>query len=322
MGTIAIPAAITTAAAAATVLASGCAAQDGSAGEPEPEPEPEPESHNTPGSGHMRATLCSLTAQQQQDVDCLPLYPGQDLAGAALRVRALQHELAAYQLGTDGTPSTQPSSLPVLARGRNWPGHYFQVDEFILWKGAVAALHSAVISTKERLEGNCLCSLKNTSKQATTRAAQLATVSVSSDFVLFGHSSSKRKAVRQNLFKLAELGLADRILEVGFNAGHSAALFCYGWDMRELRLARGRERHEAPIAERALPTKVACLYTGFDLCEHKYAQLCFEALRSVYGGSRQMEFVPPPLAHCPGHGLKNIEMALIYGTILLLVSTS
>ena len=40
------------------------------------------------GGGPSLELLQLLTAQQQQDVDCLPLYPGQDLTGAALRVRA------------------------------------------------------------------------------------------------------------------------------------------------------------------------------------------------------------------------------------------
>ena len=34
------------------------------------------------------------------------------------------------------------------------------------------------------------------------------------------------------------------------------------------------------------PAKAQCSYTGFDLCEHEYAQLCFDALYGVYGESR------------------------------------
>ena len=343
-GSRAATAAAAAAAVSITVLACSCVAEEAGRSvpeldpEPEPEPELEPEPEPEPAGKQVGFSAAAVRTevvdwhdrttayendhykkvykkatdererQQPQPADCQPLmalYPGQDLYAAALRVQALRQELAAcHQLQQQGADATAPlpSPLPSLARGRNWPGHYFQVDEFMLWKGAVAALHSAVISTKERLEGNCLCSLKSKSKQTIRKGAN-GEVVASSDFVL---ELGKRKTVRQNLFLLAELGLADSILEVGFNAGHSAALFCYGWDMRELRLARGRAappeqpagddevaQPPPPKEESKSPTtEPQCSYTGFDLCEHEYAQLCFDALHRVYGDSRQMELVP------------------------------
>ena len=178
---------------------------------------------------------------------CLPTYEGQDLEAAALRVQQLATVVAAPQ---------QIGTASVLRE--------FCVDEFMLWKGAIEAVHRCVLATGERLEGNCLCSLRYNAagKQRGSGGG----------FVL---ERGKRNAVRCNLYLLAQLGLADSVLEVGSNAGHSCALFCFGWDMRG-----GGTRQS---------------YLGFDLCEHEYAAPCFEALRRIYapaGSDRKMELVP------------------------------
>mmetsp|Transcript_69048 Transcript_69048/g.174014 ORF Transcript_69048/g.174014 Transcript_69048/m.174014 type:complete len:756 (-) Transcript_69048:94-2361(-) len=240
-------------------------------------------------------TLAPWSAEAATQPCYLPLYLGQDLTGAALRVQALQYELAAYRQRQQGQGAGKVRSPKLQGLpDHNWPRHCFDVDEFMLWRGQIAALHKAVIRTKERLEGNCLCTLKKTNvsnKMENGGAAKSA-------FVL---EMGKLKAVRRNLFLLAELGIADRILEVGFNAGHSAAVFLYGWEMRDLRLAReSAAMLEQPLSEGidSLPLVAKshrgasrCSYIGFDLCEHEYTKLCFDTLRDIYGDKRQMELV-------------------------------
>jgi hypothetical protein len=117
-----------------------------------------------------------------------------------------------------------------------------------------------VLGTGERMEGNCLCRLNKNVRRG------------ENGFVL---ERGKKNAVRRNLFQLAR-DHADSILEVGFNAGHSCALFCYGWDMRDV-----ESRQSAPSTGRGSGYK----YLGFDLCEHDYARPCFEELRRIYVGN-------------------------------------
>jgi hypothetical protein len=77
-----------------------------------------------------------------------------------------------------------------------------------------------------------------------------------SDFALHGQN---KEAARDNLFCLSKASSA--LVEVGFNGGHSAALFFYA-------------NPDASLL-------------SFDLCDHRYTELCLDYLETKYS----IEFV-------------------------------
>ncbi len=94
----------------------------------------------------------------------------------------------------------------------------------------IRALHNIVLTSGEILEGNCFYYHQ--------------TLQLSPEL-----QSKQRNLLRASFSK-------QRILEIGFNAGHSLLLFLLN----------------APTAK----------YTVFDICEHSYVKPCFEYLRLAF----------------------------------------
>ncbi len=121
---------------------------------------------------------------------------------------------------------------------------------------------SKTASTSRRnfsgLEGNCLCTLHLENR-------------------LFYLQGGQKTAVRRNLFALAVCPVwrISSMLEVGFNAGHSASIVCYAWEYRAAYF---------PDAAGTLHR-----YAGFDLCEHGYTRPCFDVLQDEYSGGNAGE---------------------------------
>jgi len=107
----------------------------------------------------------------------------------------------------------------------------FDLDEFIKTDDIIN-LNKIIYETNEKMEGN----------------------------ILYRHHSNfelhlkNKEAARSNLYCLSNM--SAEILEIGFNGGHSGALYFYA--NPKLRLV------------------------AFDLCVHKYAELCFNYLNTKY----------------------------------------
>jgi len=95
----------------------------------------------------------------------------------------------------------------------------------------VQDLNNIIISTNERLEGNCLYLHLGIGR--------------------IRYENGETEKLRQNLYKLAKN--ASNILEIGFNGGHSCALFIYANPNIKI--------------------------LAFDLCEHKYTEHCANYLK-------------------------------------------
>ncbi len=94
----------------------------------------------------------------------------------------------------------------------------------------IHALHNIILNSGELLEGNCFYY-----HQTTQLSPEL--------------QSKQRNLLRASFNK-------QRIMEIGFNAGHSLLLFLLN----------------APTAE----------FTVFDICEHKYTRPCFNYLTAAF----------------------------------------
>jgi len=95
-----------------------------------------------------------------------------------------------------------------------------------------AKLISIVKETGETLENNCVYDIKGSKKTASLFSKQ------------------------RNLYSISKYG-GNNIIEIGFNAGHSALIFLL-----------------------ANPDSVIWC---FDICTHKYTELCFQYLNTVFG---------------------------------------
>ena len=95
----------------------------------------------------------------------------------------------------------------------------------------VQDLNNIIIQSNERLEGNCLYIHKEIGR--------------------IRYENGETEKLRQNLYKLAKN--ASNILEIGFNGGHSSALFIYANPNIKI--------------------------LAFDLCEHKYTETCANYLK-------------------------------------------
>ena len=88
------------------------------------------------------------------------------------------------------------------------------------------------------------------------------------------------EAKQRNLFHLAQhAGKNAKILEIGFNAGHSVCLM--------------------------LLANVTSKVVAFDLCEHRYAKPCVEVLRRFFGAHRLELVVGSSADTLPSYGKKN-----------------
>ena len=112
----------------------------------------------------------------------------------------------------------------------------YSLQEFLREENIIQ-LDKIVANSDIPLEGNCLYQHHQ-------------------DFAL--HADNKEQ-LRKNLYTLCSD--ARSIVEVGFNAGHSCALYLYSNPNIEI--------------------------VAFDLCEHEYSQLCAEYLRGKYN----LEFI-------------------------------
>lgn len=103
-------------------------------------------------------------------------------------------------------------------------------------------LNKIIKSTKSKLEGNCI--YHHSSRGPNKVPFEIHT---------------EKKELRNNLFKIAKMN--NNILEIGFNGGHSAALYFYA--NPDLKLL------------------------SFDICSHKYTELAVNYLKTKFN----LEFV-------------------------------
>jgi len=103
------------------------------------------------------------------------------------------------------------------------PGNQYTFEEFSSLDH-ITKLNELVVSTGERLEGNCLYQHDRE----------------------FEYHRFNKEFLRKNLFQLCKA--ANSIMEIGFNAGHSVALYTHANPNITVR--------------------------SFDICIHKYTKLC------------------------------------------------
>ncbi|MAI13841.1 MAG: hypothetical protein CMM15_07475 [Rhodospirillaceae bacterium] len=146
----------------------------------------------------------------------------------SLEIKRMETFLRHYILGEEGLLNYEPFKKQMTKHKIN-----MQTFESILAKNQhhFDSIHKLCIESNEAVEGNCM-------------------------YQHFVHLPVKNKWKQLNLFWMASC--SERILEIGFNAGHSSLLFL---------LAR-------PDSELVV----------FDLCEHRYTDPCFRYLDHHFPG--------------------------------------
>lgn len=156
----------------------------------------------------------------------------------------------------------------------SWPLHAFLQHRNCL----VGELHRCVLASGvDAIEGNCLCTLENINSSLMELSDH-----EKQEVKRFVLTPGSKKAVRRNLFSLAKQ--CRTILEVGFNAGHSAALFLFGGDVAS------QERNSDCKGRDSVESRGRS-YCAFDICQHSYTSSCFEALQKEYDGEVDMELI-------------------------------
>jgi len=152
--------------------------------------------------------------------------------------------VASGESGADA-PAEAAGAAPQPSRQR------IDVYEFVRHGNLIVGIHKIVVRCQERLEGNCLCTMQ------VARTHGMAICPATCRFTL---QTAGKATLRENLYRLA--ARSPSILEVGFNAGHSAALYLWAWHCNK---TQGKKR-----------------FLAFDICEHAYTQPCFELLKDHY----------------------------------------
>jgi predicted O-methyltransferase YrrM len=127
-----------------------------------------------------------------------------------------------------------------MISSRDAENHYRQLEHDILKD--VSVLNSYISTHGKNMEGNCFYSHHQTDLSVMPR--------------MLMHK-------RINFVNLLRQRYVKKMIEVGFNAGHSAAIFLH-----------------------ALPKD--SIFLSFDLCEHPYTKECFEYLKSKHPQMQRM----------------------------------